>query len=278
MLRRIPPPPQSINPIQVPSPTNSVNNGQAEASSEDEQGKHKQITVRHILNTNTPLSSMAYADDDFRCPNCRRVFRARFHFNRHIAKCQRRLTVVERLPVLPPQGHNHIRSEIYESALRGCCQSIRFTRTAEAGAMLPHEFFAAARPLIDSWLIKLQQHANEYKVQPVLRVKAVKVNAEGEVTHCEKQIFSLSALTMTEGDIDSVVADLLRKVEAYVRNGSNWIIDDVDYFDLRITKFYSAPNVRGHGVFPLPQRLAQKQAVVNVDNQGGSACFKCAIL
>ena len=104
------------------------------------------------------------------------------------------------------------------------------------------------------------------------------MNAEGEVTHVDKQTFSICALAMLEGNIDSVIANLLGQVEAYVRNGSNWVVDDVQYFDLRFTKFHSAPHVRGHGAFPLPQRLAQKHAVVNVDNQGGSDCFKYAIL
>ena len=128
----------------------------------------------------------------------------------------------------------------------------------------------AARPHIHTWLNELQQQTDEYKLQPVLRVKVVKVNAEGEVTHVDKQTFSICALAMLEGNIDSVIANLLGQVEAYVRNGSNWVVDDVHYFDLRFIKFHSAPHFRGHGAFPLPQRLAQKQAVVNVDKHGGS--------
>ena len=144
--------------------------------------------------------------------------------------------------------------------------------------MLPHEFFRAAKHMIHSRVNNLEEHADEYKVQPILRLSVVKVDAEGNVTISDKQTFALCALAMTENDIDRVVSGLLQQVEAYVRNGSNWVIDDVDYFDLRITKFHSAPHVRGHGIFPLSQRLTRKQAVINVDNLGGRDCFKYAVL
>ena len=220
---------------------------------------------------------MTHADDN-RCPNCRRVFRARFYFNRHVANCRRTQPRRIDLPELPPRHNARIRSEVYQSALRGCCKSVRFTRTAQSSAMLPNEFFAEARPLISNWTNSLGEQASEYKVQPVLCVRAIKVNGAGETTHEDKPIFSARALSLIESDIDDVVANLLSKVEAFIRNGSNWVVDDVLYFDLRITKFHSAPNVRGHGAFPLPQRLAQKHAVVNVDNLGAADCFKYAIL
>ena len=169
MLWRVPP----IVPHPAPSSSISSYSG-AEVSTEDEQGKHKQNCVTYLLNSNICDFTMVYADNHSRCPNCRRVFRVRFRYNWHILKCQQKLPSLDELPTLPPQQQNHIRSEIYESALRECCRSIRFTRTADSEAMLPQEFLMAARPHIHTWLNELQQQTDEYKLQPVLREKWLK--------------------------------------------------------------------------------------------------------
>ena len=120
------------------------------------------------------------ATTDFRCPQCYRRFRVSFRFNRHLLKCKGRARV-DPLPDMQPQQLDQITCEVYESALKGCCKSVRFKHSSETGPMLPHEFFRAAKPMIHSQVNNLEEHADEYKVQPILRLTVVKVDAEGNV-------------------------------------------------------------------------------------------------
>ena len=75
-----------------------------------------------------------------------------------------------------------------------------------------------------------------------------------------------------------VVNQITAKLEVFIRNGSGWIVEGVDFFKFHVTRFHSVPRLRGHGtVFQLPKRLVNKKAVVNVKNTG-SDCFRYALL
>ena len=102
---------------------------------------------------------------------------------------------------------------------------------------------------------------------------------EGNIIRSELQAFSLPAGTVnTDSFLDNMLNDLIRSIEQFIKNGSNWIVESVEWFDLRVVRYHSAPNTRGHRFIDLPPCLKGKQACVNVDNQDRNDCFKYAVL
>ena len=67
---------------------------------------------------------------------------------------------------------------------------------------------------------------------------------------------------------------LLEQVEQYQNQGSSWQFDQIEYFDINIDPF--EPLSEGSYI-PLPQKIASKQAVINVKNEKDHECFKWAV-
>lgn len=62
---------------------------------------------------------------------------------------------------------------------------------------------------------------------------------------------------------------------AYNKGGSNWIIDEIRWLDLKIAK--NLPFV-ARSYMPLPQWIASKRAILNVQNFEDNKCFLYCIL
>ena len=111
-----------------------------------------------------------------------------------------------------------------------------------------------------------------------MQVRIIKVDARGDITNRDTAVFTIPAVALREVEMIPVVDQINSKLGAFIRNGSGWIVEGVDFFKFHVTRFHSVPRLRGHGtVFQLPKRLVNKKAIVNVKNTG-SDCFRYALL
>jgi hypothetical protein len=74
--------------------------------------------------------------------------------------------------------------------------------------------------------------------------------------------------------VETLIPEINAEVEEWIRNGSGWIIDRVEFLDVGTAKYTP---FKGSCYMPLPKKLAGKKAVVNVQNRD-EKCFMWSIL
>ena len=67
---------------------------------------------------------------------------------------------------------------------------------------------------------------------------------------------------------------LLELVEQFQNQGSGWQFDQVEYFDINIDPF--EPLSEGSYI-PLPEKIASRQAIINIKNDKDNECFKWVV-
>jgi len=163
-------------------------------------------------------------------------------------------------------------------AFNGAARYIRFE--PQERPIQPVDFFARIRTYIDEALARLVEGCDECRVQAVLGVRILQYDPiTGENT--ASQIMYAAApvdIASNPSFFDSAIGFIMQDIEVFIQNGSNWIVESVQSFDLRVVKYFSAPNKRGHSFVDLPPRLKAKKAVINVDNASEHNCFMFAIL
>ncbi|XP_066914127.1 uncharacterized protein [Clytia hemisphaerica] len=94
------------------------------------------------------------------------------------------------------------------------------------------------------------------------------------VIHTSNVYTFLDDDTMIPEQIESALKRIIDKIEAYERNGSGWVVDQLLSIDLAAVK-YDPLNASSY--IPLPKFVSSKNACVNVDNTD-ERCFMWAIL
>lgn len=208
-----------------------------------------------------------------KCGQCDIIFKSMEKLKSHRVNCY-----PDRLPVIPEHVTSTLIRHVPRRSRRGMTQYIRFEPTNHQ-EMQPIDFFQEAHEEIEDTVAALLDNSqrNECKVHPVMEVTAVQLNSEGEIIRRENVLFSIDALALSIELIDTMISKLLAKIEHYISRGSNWRIERANYFDMRVTKYYSASDYRGNGAQKIPERLLRKGAVVNV-KQSTDQCFKYSIL
>ena len=210
-----------------------------------------------------------------RCGQCGEAFRDLNIFAAHRMECY---------PNPLPQHYGHaiqqgagVRRYLHEHALNRTTYTIRFVPDNNR-YMLPEEFFNRIQPYFNESYNQLLSDCQECRVHFVMQLRMIQIDAHGEVSRRDEMQISIPAISLQDYDPENVIQQILAKIELFVQNGSSWIVEGVDWFDFHITRFHSAPKLRGHGHFELPQRLKAKKAVINVENGSNSDCFKYAVL
>ena len=83
---------------------------------------------------------------------------------------------------------------------------------------------------------------------------------------------------MEDTDLDELyermTRECLEKIEKFQNEGSGWQFESVESFDINVDPFKP---LRGTSYFPLPNKLAVKKAIINVQNKEDNKCFKWAV-
>lgn len=143
--------------------------------------------------------------------------------------------------------------ELYESAFKGLVRSIRFTpvnkgASAQLVDVMPMDFIAQARPLMESTLAELRDGDTEFRVHIVLTIRMRQVDfAEEEVIREEDITFSSMPFDIADDDeFERAIAQLLAKIETFSEKGSNWIVAGVEKIDFKLIAYRSSTLFKNH--------------------------------
>ena len=73
---------------------------------------------------------------------------------------------------------------------------------------------------------------------------------------------------------DEMIGYPLQSIDKFKKNGSGWVFDHVEYFDISIDPFEP---LSGSSYIPTPKILANRKAIINPKNENDNECFKYAI-
>ena len=119
----------------------------------------------------------------------------------------------------------------------------------------------------------LQDRKKPYKVKFLLYIKYKK---GGEET---SRYLHTDVVTITQGDnvgqiYNSLVAQILEKIEEFQNMGSGWQFEQVLSFDINTNPYTP---LAGSSYIEVPKELVGKHAIINVKNIKDNECFKWAV-
>ena len=139
-------------------------------------------------------------------------------------------------------------------------------------SITPQDFFRRARGDI---LLLLRQNP-QMKVQCILNVEMIQnqISGENEISNP----FFPSRQKENQGNnfeiVDEMEQEMIAKMENYNKRGSNWVFKRVIRLDVNFARWNP---LRGSSWIPLPVKLANKKAVINMINRKDEMCFKWCI-
>ena len=164
-----------------------------------------------------------------------------------------------------------LRPVLITDAIRGNTQKWTFKGTGQKDPVV----FLDQTVDATVWLIDSINSAGK-KVNGVLTLKLVKsdpVTGKNAYTviHCRSKVHTIYD-NANDGYAD-MRERTLENFYKWQRNGSGWRLHSVDRLDIYITKF---DPVKGRSYKPLPKYVANKKAVINMENNDDQ-CFKWAV-
>ena len=100
----------------------------------------------------------------------------------------------------------------------------------------------------------------------------------GEVITANPSFRSNTEIILEATDLNKIYGDAVNKIQESIAKfqmlGSNWRFRSVDKLDIN-TKIYEP--LRGDSYIPLPNKLENKKAIINPQNEEDEECFKWSI-
>lgn len=176
----------------------------------------------------------------YQCHWCTETFSRRQYLQNHINYVhegqerrpqftQSLLHTIENNSNLPMINKNGIIRIVPHTAFGNCIRNIIFYSADDADLKLPHMFFEAAKDLIQETLEILKSDNCEINICSTLCVRFVK---QTEMEQMDNAFFSINSIRLTDYDIDDVINSLLLKIDNYNSRGSNWKIQNTNFFRL----------------------------------------------
>ena len=139
------------------------------------------------------------------------------------------------------------------------------------GSLTPQEFFRKARGEIK---LLLRQNP-QTKVQCILNVEMIQ-NRIGEEDQLSNPFFRSGQKENLGNNFEiaeEMIQEMIEAMENYNKRGSNWIFKRVIRLDVNFVRWKP---LGGSAWIPLPEKLAQKKAIVNMKNKD-DFCFKWCV-
>ena len=162
--------------------------------------------------------------------------------------------------------------ELAETAFKGRLYTINMLNTKET--FNPLQFLEEKRNRIKELIKKALNENTSVKVN--FHFECEHTNALGEFA--DKNFKTMSVPIYEETNLDSFIgkafSKLGKEMTEHSMKKSGWSFNKINNFQIRINKFKP---LRGHGFIALPKAIADRKAVINVQNDD-EMCFKYAIL
>ena len=141
----------------------------------------------------------------------------------------------------------------------------------------PQEFFQKARGEIK---LLLRQNP-QTKVQCILNVEMIQNRISGEDESSNPFFPSRQKENLGNNFdiVEEMIQEMIEAMENYNKRGSNWIFKRVIRLDVNFVRWnpLGGKPLRGSAWIPLPVKLANKKAVINMKNTEDEMCFKWCI-
>ena len=136
----------------------------------------------------------------------------------------------------------------------------------------PQEFFRKARGEI---VLLLRQNP-QTKVQCILNVEMIqnRISGEDEISNPFFSSRQKENLGNNFDIVEEMIQEMIEAMENYNKRGSNWVFKRVIRLDVNFVRWNP---LRGSAWIPLPVKLANKKAVINMKNMEDQMCFKWCI-
>ena len=128
-------------------------------------------------------------------------------------------------------------------------------------------------------VINLIKSKGSIKVKLILTVRFTKENpATGKIDINVYSFASKMEIVTESTDIsvlyDQMVDVIFELIQNFNNRGSGWQFDRVEHLDININPFNP---LSASSYIPLPKKLADKNAIINVKNENDNECFKWAV-
>ena len=141
----------------------------------------------------------------------------------------------------------------------------------------PQEFFQKARGEIK---LLLRQNP-QTKVQCILNVEMIQNRISGEDESSGPFFPSRQKENLGNNFdiVEEMIQEMIEAMENYNKRGSNWVFKKVIRLDVNFVRWnpLGGKPLRGSAWIPLPVKLANKKAVINMKNTEDEMCFKWCI-
>ena len=141
----------------------------------------------------------------------------------------------------------------------------------------PQEFFQKARGEIK---LLLRQNP-QTKVQCILNVEMIQNRISGEDESSDPFFPSRQKENLGNNFdiVEEIIQEMIEAMENYNKRGSNWVFKKVIRLDVNFVRWnpLGGKPLRGSAWIPLPVKLANKKAVINMKNTEDEMCFKWCI-
>ena len=138
------------------------------------------------------------------------------------------------------------------------------------------KFFNDNLQNVENILLGELQHHNGIKWYLTLKVRFQKLDTDVEEMESEPTFRTSPSIVVNESDIDILAhfAELEKQVLGFLHEGSGWLLDEVIKMDVNVVAYKP---LEGNSYLKLPKYIADKHAVVNVQNND-ERCFIWAVL
>ena len=169
-----------------------------------------------------------------------------------------------RPPPPPPTGLKWDDHQAFSHQLRAWKMDIPFNHPSAKDLA---ELLSAAQPVVKRKLVEELVDLKGIKFQLAVKVNLRKDRHDSEPVyqpaHLRTKQHTLMQAHTIDAALPNVHAQLLRKLEQFTRNGSGWVVDNVDTLWLDIARFQP---LKGGSYLRLPPKVSAKKAIIKVQS------------
>ncbi|GBO34564.1 PR domain zinc finger protein 4, partial [Araneus ventricosus] len=218
-----------------------------------------------------------HQEKKYDCRKCDRSFISLQHLNQHVRAShpEIKLTSVKRGTAFTPEGNSkRVRRE--GGALNTFTSTFfQPTENSKKDFLL---FFDEITPQLKEKIEEEIQEKGSVKWYGVVRAVFKRESEDGgeeRVTPYFRSNVQIELVGNTVGEhVPASFTKILEVVDEFIRRGSGWILDKIVHFELCVAKYQP---LRASSYIILPKKLADKKAVLNIQNEDQKCLVWCLI-
>ena len=178
----------------------------------------------------------------------------------------------ERVNSIFKRYDNLLTPKEYKTAIKGYFKTFRVDGV---NGMDEKTFINSVKPKV----LNLIKSKGSIKVKLILTVRFTKENPSTGNIDINIWYFATDPVIITEATdlsdlYNTMTSRIFELIQNYNNRGSGWQFDRVEHLDININPYNP---LSASSYIPLPKKLADKNAIINVKNENDNECFKWAV-